>query len=250
MKPGPRRRSSPYKRLITLPVPRVAPAADRSDDVETAIFVDYSNIARGLRAAADSSWEGRSARVNFAQLLRLLTAGRPGSRTVLVTDAEEPAGARRAMADAGFEVIERERGRLSGTEQANDETLQVRMYETVAALEPGVLVLATGDGAGASYGRGFIPALAFARAHGWAIELASWTASTNQRLNTFVRQHEGQVVSLDDYYFGLSEVPGLRAASQIPLCHRPTADSAVHEGAQACRSSHAMVPGRPFGSAA
>lgn len=199
-----------------------------------ALFVDYSNIVRGLRRAAEDRWERAAARLDFVQLYRLLAPGRSVSRALIVADAETPDGARRAMIRAGFEVIERERGRVSGTEQANDETLQVRIYETVVTHEPGVLVLATGDGAGSAHGRGFIPALEMARAHGWALELASWIDSTNRTLRRFILDHAGQAVAFDDYYHGICDALPMRRASPIPLCHRPTADGAVSSVVSPC----------------
>lgn len=209
---------------------------DANLGVHAALFIDHSNIVRGLRAAADDSWEHADVRFDFVQLRRLLAAGRPTSRALIVADAETPRGARRAMIRAGFEVIERERGRLSGTEQANDETLQVRIYETVGTNDPGVLVLATGDGAGLGHGRGFIPAVRMARAHGWALELVSWRDSTNGSLRRYVIEHGGQAIALDDYYYGISEAPPLRWASPVPLCHRPTADAEVSTGMSPCRA--------------
>jgi hypothetical protein len=222
------------------------PDAAADPGVAAALFVDYSNIVRGLHRAAEIRWERATARLDFRQLRRLLAAGRTASRALIVADAETPGGARRAMVEAGFEVIERERGRLSGTEQANDETLQVRIYETLSGIEQGVLVLATGDGAGSAHGRGFIPALGMARAHGWALELASWDDSTNGALRRFVLEHAGQTIALDDYYYGISEAPPLRWASTIPLRHRPTADGAVSRATLPCYGGP-MGAARPGG---
>ena len=67
-------------------------------------------------------------------------------------------------------MIRRESGKNTGNEQANDETLQVRLYETLFSNPPAVLVLGTGDGAGWRQRRGFLAALDAATRLGWAVE--------------------------------------------------------------------------------
>lgn len=201
-------------------------AQSLSPDIPVATFLDLSNIWVGLRRAAEPRCEEYGLRLEFHQLRRLLAAGRPVIRALAVADAEVPINVQRALRSAGWEVLLRERGRLSGSEQANDETLQVRMYETINSKDPAVIVLATGDGAGSYQDRGFVSVLRAARAHGWGVEVVAWADSLNPDLKAFVRAEGGACILLDDYYFGISEVQ-LRGASTVSLRHRGTADATV-----------------------
>jgi hypothetical protein len=149
-------------------------------------------------------------------------AGRPLATSVVVANADVPKAALDHFAAFG-DVITREAGRRTGTEQANDETLQVRMYETIFAMPAGVLVLATGDGAGSSVGRGFIPVLEAARSKHWAIEVLGWGRSTNMRLRDWLRRTGGVFVDLADYYYSISFIENCRRAQPISLRHRSTA---------------------------
>lgn len=229
--------------------PAISRVASDSTPVAAALFVDHSNIWLGMRRSAEAQYEP-GVSLEFGALLRLLAAGRAVVAAALVIDAETPGPVQSAMRAAGFEVIARERGRLTGSEQANDETLAVRLYETVASREPGVVVLATGDGAGSHQDRGFVPALRNARAHGWGIEVAAWDDSLNARLRQAVNAEGGAVVSLDDYYYGITRVPGLRGPSAVSLCHRSTADRTVRTPDSFCRSSLPLKPTDVITSAA
>lgn len=201
-------------------------AQNPSPYIPVATFLDLSNIWVGLRRAAEPRYEEYGLRLEFHQLRRLLAAGRPVIRALAVADAEVPINVQRALRSAGWEVLLRERGRLTGSEQANDETLQVRMYETINSKDPAVIVLATGDGAGSYQDRGFVSVLRAARAQGWGVEVAAWADSLNPDLKAFVRAEGGACILLDDYYFGISEVQ-LRGASMVSLRHRGTADATV-----------------------
>jgi hypothetical protein len=189
------------------------------------IFLDLSNIWVGLRRQADLEDEWRSAvRLEATNLREVLRAGRPLSRGVVVANADVPEAALARYRMFG-QVITREAGRRSGTEQANDETLQVRIYETINALPAGVLVLGTGDGAGASEGRGFIPALEFARQRRWKVEVAGWRDSTNLHLIDWVERTHGVFLDLADFYYSISFIEGGRRSQPISLRHRPTVDN-------------------------
>lgn len=127
----------PSRRTAQPPVQHVA--SGRTPAAATAaLFVDHSNIWIGMRHSTEAQYE-RGVILDFAALFRLLAAGRGVAAAILVIDAETPVSVQSAMRAAGFEVIARERGRLTGAEQANDETLAVRLYETVASREPGVV---------------------------------------------------------------------------------------------------------------
>jgi hypothetical protein len=186
------------------------------------LFVDLSNIQIGARRQADQEGEWRTdVRVEGENLARYLHAGRAVVRGAVVVNADLPAAARHHYAGIG-QVIVRESGRVTGTEQANDETLQVRIYETIHSLPKGVLVLATGDGAGSAEGRGFIPALDAARRHGWAIEVVSWRNSTNSRLIAWLKRTGNLFVALEEAYYSVTFIQGGRKAQSMSLKHRAT----------------------------
>lgn len=101
------------------------------------------------------------------------------------------------------------------------------MYQAIHSMDPAVMVLATGDGAGWQQDRWFVPALRAARSKGWGVEVAAWADSLNPELATCVRAAGGTCVSLDDYYFGVSGVHRLRSATPVSLRGRATADATV-----------------------
>jgi hypothetical protein len=196
-----------------------------SGPVPVRAFVDLSNIWFGIAEA--SARRGESVlpvRLYAQNLAALLRAGRSGFRQLAVANAEVPASVIGHFAATG-EVILRESGRLTGTEQANDETLQVRMYETIHGDPPGVLVLATGDGAGWRQGRGFIPVLDAAQRVGWGVEILAWEDSVNGALVDWARTAGGVFVPLDAHYDAVTFVEAGRRVGPVSLIHRPTAEA-------------------------
>lgn len=233
-----------YRRAPARQAPCAIGVQRSSPDIPVAIFLDLSNIWVGLRRAAEARGEEYRVRLDHQQLLRLLAAARPVIRALAVADAELPISVQGALGAAGWEVLLRERGRLTGSEQANDETLQVRMYEAIHSREPAVMVLATGDGAGSHENRGFVTILRAARAHGWGVEVAAWADSLNPDLETYVGAAGGACIELDDYFYGIAAAP-LRRASSVSLTHRATADATVSRMVTPASSTAQHVPLTP-----
>ena len=101
--------------------------------------------------------------------------------------------------------------------------LQNAIYRTILRRQgAGVIVVATGDGAGWQHGRGFCAALAGARRQGFGVEVVSFEASLNRRLRQ-IAQSVGALVLLDRFYESISFLEGLRPARLPSLIHRPTA---------------------------
>lgn len=189
-------------------------------------FVDLSNIWGGVREAAAAHGESSlPIRLSAANLARVLRAGRADFQLTTVANADVPTGVIRRFESVG-EVIRRESGHLTHTEQANDETLQVRMYESIHTQPQAVLVLATGDGAGWIQGRGFVPVLDVARTLGWAVEVVAWGTSTNRKLREWAATERAPFVDLDDYYYSVTFVEGGRFTQPVLLTHRRTAEPA------------------------
>ncbi len=194
-------------------------------------FVDLSNIWYSLLEAAPSHDEGGlPVRLSAENLALVLRAGRTRYRQLAVANADVPAPVIDHFGKVG-EVIRRESGRRTGKEQANDETLQVRMYETIFNNPSGVLVLATGDGAGWRERRGFIPALDAARRLKWGVEVIAWGGSTNRALHDWATRVGASFVDLDDHYFSVSFVESGRRAQSVSLRHRPTSEPIVRSRA-------------------
>jgi GNAT superfamily N-acetyltransferase len=190
-------------------------------------FVDLSNIYLGIGTATRRRDEpGLPVRLSADHLGRVLRAGRANFAQTTVANADVPASVLRHYREFGT-VIEREPGRTSGTEQANDETLQVRIYETLFAYPAGILVLATGDGAGWRDRRGFLAVLEAARGKKWAVEIVAWGTSTNGALIDWARKVRAPVIDLDDFYYSVTFVHGGRAAQGVSLRSRPTAELAA-----------------------
>jgi hypothetical protein len=147
------------------------------------IFVDLSNIFLGARDAARSHDEPPGLiRLQADRLRELLADGRQIARACVVANDDVPPEVAAHFGREFAEWIPREAGKRTGTEQANDETLQVRMYEAIHQVPAGVLVLATGDGAGWNVGRGFVAAIDIAYREGWGIEVAAWPQTLNPTL--------------------------------------------------------------------
>lgn len=195
-------------------------------DARASLFVDWSNIYIGRREAALRSGEDPLAvRVSAARLASLMAFGRPpAERTAVVNAASTPKDAQRRIAE-GFRVIAAWPA-ADGFEQTNDALLRERMWAALETLEPGVMVLASGDGNGWDLGEGFSRPLLAARRRGWAVEVISWRESLHRRLESTVRELGGAVVLLDDYYEQITFVEGGRLPRQLNLTHRPSSEPA------------------------
>jgi hypothetical protein len=120
-----------------------------------------------------------------------------------------------------MEVETREVGLRTRTEQANDERLLVRIYETIASAghHGDAIVLATGDGNGWKQGHGFVKAIDFARQMGHATEIVSWRRSLNPQLSTVACDQ----ACLDEQYYGLTFIERGRMAQPVFWFPRPVA---------------------------
>jgi hypothetical protein len=187
------------------------------------VFVDLSNLWYGARHAAVQHDESPSEiRLMARPLLQILSGGRPVRTAWIVANDDVPEAVTSHFAQIGT-VIRRESGKRTGSEQANDETLQVRIYETLFAFPPAVLVLGTGDGAGWRQRRGFLAALDSACRLGWAVETVAWNEITNKRLAEWSRLAGGAYVDLDNFYYSLTFIEGGRTVQPVLLHHRATA---------------------------
>jgi hypothetical protein len=187
------------------------------------LFVDFSNLWYAIRAEAIRRGDpDRAIRLHAGNLRHILAGGRPVADSVLVANREIP-GPVLDRFRPFFSVELVESGRVTGTEQAGDEMLQNAIYRSIfRAATPGTVVVATGDGAGWSSGRGFCETLCATRRQGFGVEVASFRGSLNRWLGSLADQ-VGAVVSLDPFYDSITFLEGLRPARQPSLVHRPSA---------------------------
>ncbi len=122
------------------------------------LFVDLSNVYLGAQASAvDFEEYGPAVRLSAENLHRVMAAGRPVASATLVANALVPEAALRHFRP-WFRIVRAETGRQTGTEVAADQILQnALLLELVRPQEPGVIVLATGDGAGVARRPGVRP---------------------------------------------------------------------------------------------
>ena len=195
-----------------------------TEDARASLFVDWSNIYIGRREVALRFGEDPLAvRVSASRLASLMAFGRPlAERTAVVNAAETSRDAQRRIAE-GFRVIPAWPA-ADGLEQTNDALLRERMWEALEMLEPGVMVVASGDGNGWDLGEGFSRPLLAARRRGWAVEIVSWRESLHGRLESTVRELGGAVILLDDYYEQITFVEGGRLPRPLNLTHRQSSD--------------------------
>lgn len=187
------------------------------------IFVDLSNLWYGARAEAERRQEPLWAiRLMAAPLIQVLAGGRQVASAWIVANDDVPEAVTDHFARVGT-VIRRESGKNTGQEQANDETLQVRMYETMFSHSPAVMVLGTGDGAGWRQRRGFLVAIEAAKRLGWAVEGVAWSRTANQTMAGWFEQVGGAFVDLDDHYYSITFIEGDRRVQPVLLTHRPFA---------------------------
>ena len=186
------------------------------------LFVDFSNLWYSIRAeAARRGDPDRAVRAHAANLRRVLAAGREVGDAVIVANRSVPESVLNNFRP-GFRVELVEPGSITGTEQGADESLQNAIYRTILrAPTAGVIVVATGDGAGWHEGRGFCEALAAAHRQGFGVEVVSFERSLNRWLRGLANA-VGVVVLLDRFYDSITFLEGLRPARSPSLTHRPT----------------------------
>ncbi len=187
------------------------------------LYVDLANIWAGVRDTASELGESTGdVRLCAENLKRVMAAVRVVASTTLVANVGVPEAVRRHF-ERCFEVRTVDFGATFGREQAADEVLQNQLLLNLFCFEPGVVVVATGDGAGWAHGRGFTQALIAARRRGFGIEVLAFCSSLNPRLR-LLAESSGCLVELDAHYRSITFLEGLRFPEGVNLRHRPTAE--------------------------
>jgi hypothetical protein len=196
------------------------------------IFYDNSNIFLSGRDVA-GRLEGLEARPRFRIYLEALVDLAAGGREIggaWAAGSESAASSGvvwQALQDQGIHVEVFERGALTGSEQAVDQSLQVHMlrqgYE-----QPQVAVLISGDGAGHEEGRGFLNDLKLMKRSGWGVEVLAWEQNCSRAMRDWVAKN-GVFIPLERYYDQVTFLEFRRNATPLDLSSRPLAKPDIPE---------------------
>lgn len=189
------------------------------------IIWDNSNIFHsGQRVCGKNEpMHEPSFRIYFKNLIDLAADNRPVEQVFCVGSVPPPT-------DAIWEHIRRitgrapetyERGSATGTEQAVDQALQVRMLRLGYDVDPPeTLVLLTGDGAGWEEGIGFFADIKRLHEMGWKIEVLSWARSCKRVMREWAEEN-GVFVDLEPFYSSITFLQSNRVAKPLNLKARP-----------------------------
>ncbi len=222
--------------LATTPVSKTNPVYTRSagaratSTVEPVVyfFLDFWNITRSAAHLAASHGDGiyndRRVRLSCPNLRAFAERDRRwGSGYAAAAVSNPCAGLCKQMTQAGIDLEVSECGARSGREQNVDERIQLEMYRLQAHCIPrGIVVLATGDGAGSAEGRGFLPVLQQLSESGFDIEVMSWEHSFHGKLRDWAELH-GRAIVLDPFYKDLTFIDGGRSASSVNALYKKVA---------------------------
>lgn len=178
--------------------------------MKTHIFLDNSNIFGGAqRAAAEKEkapWP--AVRVDYKNLFRVLRHGKMNTGVSMLAGSVPPGNEAlwTAAKEAGFDTtllhkVPADTGRLS--EQGVDEAIHLRIGNILLdADEPGMIVVATGDGAQTTQGCSFTDQVIRAAKRGWKVEIWSWRTQLSPRLRDTRVKYPSLVTVfiLDEWY--------------------------------------------------
>jgi hypothetical protein len=178
--------------------------------VKTHIFLDNSNIFGGAqRVAAEKEkapWQ--AVRIDYKNLFRLLRHGKINNGVSMLAGSVPPGNEAlwTAAQEAGFDTtllhkVPNDTGRLF--EQSVDEAIHLRIGNILLDSEkPGVIVIATGDGAQTAQGCSFTDQVTRAAKRGWKVEVWSWRVQLSPRLRDTRLKYPDLVTvfMLDEWY--------------------------------------------------
>lgn len=162
-------------------------------------------------------------RIHFRHLIDLAADNRAVEQVFCVGSVPPPTDAIWGHIHniTGREPETYERGAATGTEQAVDQALQVRMLRLGYDVNPPeTLVLLTGDGAGWEEGVGFFADIKRLHGMGWKIEVLSWARSCKRVMREWVEAN-GVFVDLEPFYSSITFLQYYRGAKPLNLKSRP-----------------------------
>lgn len=181
------------------------------------LYVDNSNIfIEGQRLAGKKGENPPDLRIYFRNFMQLAVNGREIKEAVWggsIPPANDNVW--QYLRDRNIEpdLIPRS---SSGENETIDHLIQLRMHRHARKYrtDPGIIVLATGDGKGYADEEGFLFDLEGFVSDGWGIELLSWDHSCHGRLQQFAEQH-GRYIPLDTFYDKITFIKNGRIVQPI-----------------------------------
>ena len=129
------------------------------------------------------------------------------------------------------EIDLRQPGRDDDSEQQITDLVLGQRMARLGDNPPGILVLATGDGAGWARGEGMFAAARRLAERGWMIEVLAWADSLNRHLAAWARQPPQLLVELDPFYDAITYVKGGRGSGTLDLTRRPRVSRPLDDAA-------------------
>lgn len=178
--------------------------------MKTHIFLDNSNIFGGAQRVASEKEKAPwpAVRIDYKNLFRVLRHGKMNTGVSMLAGSVPPGNEAlwTAAQEAGFDTtllhkVPADTGRLS--EQGVDEAIHLRIGNILLdAEEPGMIVVATGDGAQTAQGCSFTDQVIRAAKRGWKVEIWSWRVQLSPRLrDTRIKYPDlVTVLMLDEWY--------------------------------------------------
>jgi hypothetical protein len=217
-----------YRRLIV--------RRARQIDLPVYFFMDVSNILIGaqqflVQQGLAPASERKLQRIHLGHLVSLARGPRRWQDGFACSGGNRPVPQVAPLYEhAGIRFAYRENV-VSGSEQSVD--LAIRHEMTNLALnthlghtEPGVVVLATGDG-NRSEGESFVDCLGKLRLIGHQVELMSWRGCLNKSLQEWVESQDGETIVLDHFWDAITFTPHGRRAKSLPTwMSGPTSNAA------------------------
>lgn len=189
------------------------------------VFFDNSNVIWGARYACldlEPHVYEYAIRLHFDTLFNLIEGNREIATKVLAGSVPPSCDALWAYADKhGYTTdllrkVEREDGTIG--EQGVDEILHLKIANAVLDNPSGVLAIATGDGKISKFGTGFVTQIDRALAHGWGVEVWSWSQVCHHKYQQYNDDPDKNfsLHPLNFYYYNVTFLRGGEYYRDLP----------------------------------
>lgn len=181
-------------------------------------YVDNSNIFHeGQRFARNNNEDGYRFRIYFPNFVKLCLGDNAPDELVWAGSIPPPDDSvweyLRNELNIEPDLLERSG---AGEQETVDHLIQLKMHRHLRKYkdDPGVIILATGDGKGYEEEDGFLYDVEGFVEDGWKIRLLSWEHSCHRRLRSFAEK-KGEFIPLDRYYNNISFIKNDRIVERL-----------------------------------
>lgn len=156
------------------------------------VFYDNSNVLWGARYACtdlEPDVYEFAVRIHFRNIFQLIEGGREIATKVLAGSVPPSCDPLWAYAQQNgyttdlLRKVEKEDGTLG--EQGVDELLHLKIANSLLDHQSGTLAIVTGDGRVSKFGTGFITQIDRALAHGWDVEVWTWSSVCHHKYEEY-----------------------------------------------------------------